>query len=50
MSHLLVTSGLFDLIAQRIQDGMAVFGTCAGMILLANNVVDGRDDQRNLAL
>lgn len=47
MSHLLVTSGLFDLIAQRIQDGMAVFGTCAGMILLANNVVDGRDDQRN---
>lgn len=47
MSHLLTTSGLFDSIAQRIADGMAVFGTCAGMILLARDIVDGREDQRS---
>ena len=49
MSKLLVTSGLFDPIARRIGDGMAVFGTCAGMILLADDVLDGRPDQRSFA-
>jgi 5'-phosphate synthase pdxT subunit len=47
MSKLLVTSGLFDAIAVRIDDGMPVFGTCAGMILLAREVLDGRPDQRS---
>ena len=37
---------LFDPIAERIADGMPVFGTCAGMILLSSEVLDGRDDQR----
>jgi 5'-phosphate synthase pdxT subunit len=46
MSRLLVTSGLFDPLAERLQAGMAVFGTCAGMILLATDVLDGRPDQR----
>jgi 5'-phosphate synthase pdxT subunit len=46
MSKLLTTSGLFDEIAARIDQGMAVFGTCAGMILLAGVVIDGRPDQR----
>jgi len=46
MSKLLVTSGLFDEIAKRVEDGMPVFGTCAGMILLADEVLDGRPDQR----
>ena len=45
MSKLLVTSGLFDPIATRIADGMAVFGTCAGMILLSTELLDGRPDQ-----
>lgn len=49
MSHLLVSSGLFDLIGARIAHGMAVFGTCAGMILLARDIADGRDDQRSFA-
>ena len=40
MSRLLVTSGLFDPLAQRIADGLAVFGTCAGMILLSAEVLD----------
>ena len=49
MSNLLVSSGLFGPIADRIGQGMAVFGTCAGMILLASEVRDGRDDQRSFA-
>jgi 5'-phosphate synthase pdxT subunit len=47
MSKLLETSQLFDPIAKRIVDGMPVFGTCAGMILLARTVLDGRNDQRS---
>jgi 5'-phosphate synthase pdxT subunit len=49
MSHLLVSSGLFDVLGARIAHGMAVFGTCAGMILLARDIADGRDDQRSFA-
>lgn len=45
MSKLLLTSGLFDAIAARIASGMPVFGTCAGMILLGSEVLDGRPDQ-----
>ena len=47
MSMLLESSGLFDVIAERLDDGMAVFGTCAGMILLADEIQDGRADQRS---
>lgn len=50
MSRLLGTAGLFDPIAARLHDGMPVFGTCAGMILLATEVVDGRPDQRSFAI
>ncbi len=46
MSQLLESSGLFDAVAARIAGGMAVFGTCAGMILLASEVLDGRADQK----
>ncbi|MEO6651900.1 MAG: pyridoxal 5'-phosphate synthase glutaminase subunit PdxT [Ilumatobacteraceae bacterium] len=49
MSRLLITSGLFDRIAERLDDGMPVFGTCAGMILLAAEIIDGRADQRAFA-
>ncbi len=47
MSQLLEISGLFDPISDRISSGMPVFGTCAGMILLATEVLDGRPDQRS---
>jgi len=47
MSRLLATSGLFDPIAARLADGMPVFGTCAGMILLATEIIAGRPDQRS---
>ncbi len=46
MSLLLESSGLFEPIAERLAEGMAAFGTCAGMILLAGEVLDGRPDQR----
>jgi 5'-phosphate synthase pdxT subunit len=32
---------LFDPIVQRIQDGLPVFGTCAGLIMLADEITDG---------
>ena len=47
MSMLLESSGLFDPIAKRLADGLPVLGTCAGMILLATEVVGGRPDQRS---
>lgn len=49
MSRLLETSGLFDPLAERLADGLPAFGTCAGMILLASEVRDGRADQRSFA-
>ena len=49
MSHLLLTSGLFGPLGERIASGMPVFGTCAGMILLASEVLDGRPDQVNFS-
>lgn len=49
MSMLLESSGLFDVLSERIGAGMAVFGTCAGLILLSTNIEDGRDDQRSFA-
>lgn len=48
MSMLLERSGLLEPLRERISEGMAVMGTCAGMILLATDVVDGRSDQHSL--
>jgi 5'-phosphate synthase pdxT subunit len=47
MSNLLTSSGLYDPIADRIADHLPVFGTCAGMILLADKILDGRPDQQS---
>ncbi len=46
VSRLLATSGLDDALAERLADGLPAFGTCAGMILLAAEILDGRPDQR----
>jgi len=46
ISMLLESSGLFDPLADRLQQGMPALGTCAGMILLGSEVLDGRSDQR----
>ncbi len=45
IAHLLVTSGLREALGERLAAGMAVLGTCAGLILLAREVLDGRADQ-----
>jgi pyridoxal 5'-phosphate synthase pdxT subunit len=50
MSRLLGTSGLFDALKGRLAEGLPVFGTCAGMILCATDVLDGRPDQRGFDL
>ena len=50
MSLLLQSSGLFDPLAERLRDGLPAFGTCAGMILLAADVLDGRPDQRSFGV
>jgi 5'-phosphate synthase pdxT subunit len=49
MSMLLESSGLFDPLSKRLEDGLPALGTCAGMILLARQVLDGRPDQRSFA-
>jgi 5'-phosphate synthase pdxT subunit len=49
MSLLLESSGLLSPLRDRLAEGMPVFGTCAGMILLATDIVDGRPDQARLA-
>ncbi|MFM8302908.1 MAG: pyridoxal 5'-phosphate synthase glutaminase subunit PdxT [Actinomycetota bacterium] len=45
MTRLLDTSGLRDPLVARLRDGMPALGTCAGLILLAAEVRDGRADQ-----
>ena len=42
---------IFDLLEPlraRIKGGMPAFGTCAGMILLADRIVDGAEDQETI--
>ena len=48
MSNLLVASGLSEVLKGLCQDGFPVFGTCAGMIMLAETILDGRSDQVSL--
>jgi 5'-phosphate synthase pdxT subunit len=47
MSMLLHSSGLYEPVADCLAQGMPALGTCAGMILLASSVADGRSDQRS---
>jgi 5'-phosphate synthase pdxT subunit len=47
ISMLLDSSGLREPIAALLADGAPAFGTCAGMIMLASDVVDGRADQES---
>jgi 5'-phosphate synthase pdxT subunit len=50
MSLLLDSSGLRQPLAERLDAGLPAFGTCAGMILLAAEVADGRRDQRSFGV
>jgi pyridoxal 5'-phosphate synthase pdxT subunit len=48
ISRLLETFELLEPLRARIADGLPVYGSCAGMILLASKVLDGREDQHQL--
>ncbi len=45
IAHLLETSDLRKMLGERLDEGLPVMGTCAGMILLGQEVLDGRSDQ-----
>ena len=48
MSRLLDIFELLTPLRERIAGGLPVYGSCAGMILLATKVLDGREDQHQL--
>jgi len=48
LSMLLESSELWEPLVGAVTGGLPVFGTCAGMVLLARTVLDGRSDQRTL--
>ena len=48
IAHLLVTSGVRGALEERLANGLSVFGTCAGLILLSSQILDGRSDQWSL--
>jgi pyridoxal 5'-phosphate synthase pdxT subunit len=46
MSHLLAEFGLLEPLRERVAEGMPVYGSCAGMILLATDIVDAGTNGR----
>lgn len=48
MGKLLRELNMFDVIKEKIEQGMAVFGTCAGLLLLANHI--DNDSRKHLGL
>jgi 5'-phosphate synthase pdxT subunit len=53
LSMLLESTGLFDAVAARLGDPagpLPVLGTCAGLVLTARQVLDGRPDQRTFGV
>ena len=50
IGKLMTSYGFYEGIARQRAEGMAVWGTCAGAILIAGTVLDALPDQRSLAL
>jgi 5'-phosphate synthase pdxT subunit len=50
IDKLLDSSGLREPVADFVRDGRPTLATCAGLIVLAREISDGRPDQRPLAL
>ena len=48
MSKLAIQFGLLEPLRERVRAGMPVYGTCAGMILLADKILDPRADQETI--
>jgi 5'-phosphate synthase pdxT subunit len=45
MTMLMERMGLLDALAEVVRGGLPTLGTCAGMIVLAGRITDGRPDQ-----
>ena len=51
LSMLLESTGLFDALVERLAaSALPVLGTCAGLVLVADQVLDGRPDQRTFGV
>lgn len=50
ISKLMEAYGFYDAVREHREAGMAVWGTCAGAILVARSVLDALPDQRTLGL
>jgi 5'-phosphate synthase pdxT subunit len=48
ISKLAVIDGLMDPLREAALSGMPMYGSCAGMILLADRILDGRPDQETI--
>ncbi|MFJ8851255.1 pyridoxal 5'-phosphate synthase glutaminase subunit PdxT [Streptomyces sp. NPDC102437] len=48
MSKLASLFGMLEPLRERVRAGMPVYGTCAGMILLADKILDPRSDQETV--
>lgn len=48
MSKLAVAFGMLEPLRERVRAGLPVYGTCAGMIMVADKLLDGREDQETL--
>ncbi|MDF9812132.1 pyridoxal 5'-phosphate synthase glutaminase subunit PdxT [Streptomyces sp. SPB162] len=48
MSKLAVIFGMLEPLRERVAAGMPAYGSCAGMIMLADKILDGRDDQETI--
>ncbi|MFF2326369.1 MULTISPECIES: pyridoxal 5'-phosphate synthase glutaminase subunit PdxT [unclassified Streptomyces] len=48
MSKLASLFGMLEPLRERVRNGMPVYGTCAGMILLADKILDPRSGQETI--
>ncbi|MEU3307211.1 pyridoxal 5'-phosphate synthase glutaminase subunit PdxT [Nocardiopsis sp. NPDC006832] len=48
MSKLALRYGLMEPLRERVEAGMPAYGTCAGMIMLADEILGGTHDQRTV--
>jgi len=50
IAKLLRIFDLFEPLQKALRNGLPVYGSCAGMILLANKIIDGTSDQETLGV
>lgn len=48
MSKLATLFGVLQPLRERVRAGLPVYGTCAGMIMVAEKILDGREDQETV--